>query len=136
MIPLPPYVSYLLTSLPRRSEWVFSSPTTDPSKPAKPISKPHQMHEKACTVAGITGLTLHGLRRSFASLTEWLDCPAGVVAQIMGHKPSATAEKHYKVRPLDVLRVHHERVEAWILKEAGVEFSSELSSASRLKLAS
>lgn len=135
MIPLTPYVSYLLTSLPRRSEWVFSSSTIDPKKPAKPISKPHQVHEQACMVAGITGLTLHGLRRSFASLTEWLECPAGVVAQIMGHKPSATAEKHYKVRPLDMLRVHHERIEAWILREAGIELP-ELPSSSRLKLAS
>jgi hypothetical protein len=41
---------------------------------------------------------------------------------LMGHKPSATAERHYTVRPLDLLRVHHERIEAWILKEAGVKF--------------
>ena len=59
--------------------------------------------------------------RSPHVLTEWLDVPAGVVAQIMGHKPSATAEKHYKRRPLDLLRMHHERIEAWILEEAGVE---------------
>ena len=32
--------------------------------------------------------------RSPHVLTEWLEVPAGVVAQIMGHKPSATAEKH------------------------------------------
>ena len=44
-------------------------------------------------------MTLHGLRRSFKSLTEWLEVPVGVVAQIQGHKPSATAEKHYTVRP-------------------------------------
>jgi hypothetical protein len=48
--------------------------------------------------------------------------PAGVVAQIMGHKPSATAEKHYTVRPLDLLRVHHEKIEAWILEQAGIAF--------------
>ena len=64
--------------------------------------------------------TLHGLRRSFKSLTEWLEIPAGVVAQLMGHKPSATAEKHYTVRPLDLLRVHHEKIEAWILEQAGI----------------
>ena len=40
----------------------------------------------------------------------------------MGHKPSATAKKHYTVRPLDLLRVHHERIEAWILEQAGLEF--------------
>jgi hypothetical protein len=48
-----------------------------------------------------------------------------VVAQIMGHKPSATAEKHYTVRPLDLLRVHHERIEAWILEQAGVQFDAQ-----------
>ena len=45
-----------------------------------------------------------------------------MVAQIQGHKPSATAEKHYTVRPLDLLRIHHEKIEAWILEQAGIEF--------------
>lgn len=124
-IPLTPYVAHLLATLPRRSEWTFSSAIATADKPAKPISKPHQVHERACAVAGIEGLTLHGLRRSFKSLSEWLECPAGVVAQIMGHKPSATAEKHYTVRPLDLLRVHHERIETWILEQAGIEFDPE-----------
>ena len=136
VIPLTPYVSQLLAALPRRSEWVFASASatpikdtkpisTTPEKAPQPISKPHKPHEKACKVAGIEGLTLHGLRRSFKSLTEWLECPAGVVAQIMGHKPSATAEKHYTVRPLDLLRLHHERIEAWILEQAGVQFDAQ-----------
>ena len=43
----------------------------------------------------------------------------------MGHKPSATAEKHYTVRPLDLLRIHHERIEAWILAQAGIKFGAE-----------
>ena len=77
---------------------------------------------EACRTVGIEDLTLHGLRRSFKSLTEWLDIPAGVVAQIMGHKPSATAEKHYTVRPLDLLRIHHERIEVWVLEQAVVPF--------------
>ena len=68
---------------------------------------------------------LHGLRRSFASLTEWLEIPAGVVAQIQGHKPSATAEKHYKRRPLDLLRLHHERIEACMLEQAQVSFEQK-----------
>lgn len=73
----------------------------------------------------VEGLTLHGLRRSFKSLTEWLEIPAGVVAQLTGHKPSATAEKHYTVRPLDLLRVHHEKIEAWIFEQAGVEYDAK-----------
>jgi len=62
--------------------------------------------------------------------------PAGVVAQIQGHKPSATAEKHYKRRPLDLLRVHHERIEAWVLEQAGVRFDAKAAPASGLKVVS
>ena len=43
-----------------------------------------------------------------------------------GHKPSATAEKHYTVRPLDLLRVHHEKIEAWILEQAGITFNAAM----------
>ena len=92
---------------------------------AKAMSLPHKAHDRACAVAGIDELTLHGLRRSFKSLTEWLEIPAGVVAQLMGHKPSATAEKHYTVRPLDLLRTHHERIEAWMLEQAGLTFDAQ-----------
>jgi hypothetical protein len=49
----------------------------------------------------------------------------------MGHKPSATAEKHYTVRPLDLLRVHHERIEAWILEQAGIVFDAKAAYLSR-----
>ena len=120
VIPLTPYVWHLLASLPRRNEYVFSSVIAKGGV----MDGPNHAHSKACTVAGIKGLTLHGLRRSFGSLAEWLEVPAGVVAQIQGHKPSATAEKHYRVRPLDLLRVHHEKIEAWMLEQAGVQFTS------------
>ncbi len=145
-IPLTPYVEHLLAALPRRNEYVFSTATRISNDPrhikrraayharagTRPptgerspvVAAPNELHARACAVAGIEGLSLHGLRRSFKSLTEWLEIPAGVVAQLMGHKPSATAEKHYTVRPLDLLRVHHERIEAWILKEAGIEFDA------------
>ena len=125
VIPLTPYVWHLLAALPRRGEWVFAGAVREPGKAAQPIAKPHHAHATACKVAAIEGLTFHGLRRSFKSLTEWLEIPAGVVAQIQGHKPSATAEKHYTVRPLDLLRVHHERIEAWILEQAGVQFDAK-----------
>lgn len=42
-----------------------------------------------------------------------------------GHKPSATAEKHYRVRPLDLLRMWHTKIEVWILEQAGIVFQSE-----------
>ena len=56
---------------------------------------------------------------------EWVEMPAGISAQIMGHKPSAIAEKHCRRRPLDLLRAWHEKIEAWILAQAGIEFIPE-----------
>ena len=109
----------LLTTLPGRNAWVFSSSTSKTGG----LTVPNTPHGRACKVAGLNGLTLHGLRRSFKSLTEWLEVPVGIVAQIQGHKPSATAEKHYTIRPLELLRVHHENIEAWILEQAGIAFN-------------
>lgn len=48
-----------------------------------------------------------------------------MVAQIQGHKPSATAEKHYTVRPLELLALHQERIEAWILEQAEIVFNTK-----------
>jgi integrase len=151
-IPLTPYVEHLLSALPRRNEWVFSSvrvlkmddhnvkrreskatkrgqsaPVGEVQETSKTgrIAEPNIAHTRACKTVGLEGLTLHGLRRSFKSLTEWLEVPVGVVAQIQGHKPSATAEKHYTVRPLELLALHHGRIEAWILEQAGIVFDAK-----------
>ncbi len=124
VIPLTPYVWSLLDALPRHSEWVFHSNVQKRGEPAQHITSPNSAHTKACKVAGVGRVSLHGLRRSFKSLSEWLEVPAGVVAQIQGHKPSGTAEKHYTVRPLDLLRIHHERIESWMLEQAAVPFSA------------
>jgi integrase len=121
VIPATPYVLHLLAGLPRRNDWVFSSPNSESGQ----LTEPNHPHTRVCAAAGLPAVTLHGLRRSFSSLTEWLEVPAGIVAQIMGHKPSATAEKYYKVRPLDLLALHHGRIEAWMLEQAGVEFDAK-----------
>jgi len=120
-IPLTPYVASLLAPLPRRNEWEFSSPTAASGR----LQEPRIQHVKALTAAGLPALSLHGLRRSFGTLAEWVECPAGVSAQIMGHKPSAIAEKHYRRRPLDLLRQWHTKIEGWILEQAGIEQPSE-----------
>ena len=124
-IPATPYTLQLLANLPRRNAWVFSSPTSASGC----LTEPNTTHTRACRAAGLEGLTLHGLRRSFKSLTEWLEVPVGVVAQIQGHKPSATAEKHYTVRPLELLALHHEKIESWILEQAGIVFDANAATA-------
>jgi integrase len=147
-VPLTPYVAHLLQGLPKRNEWVFSSVTavslsekntarradyhakhgqaapTTRSESGR-ITEPSIAHRKACAAAGLDGLTLHGLRRSFASLCEWLDIPGGISAQIQGHAPQGVREQNYIRRPLDLLRVHHEKIEAWILEQGCVQFVAD-----------
>jgi integrase len=74
---------------------------------------------------GLSHLSIHGLRRSFGTLAEWVECPTGISAQIMGHKPSAIAEKHYRTRPIDLLRKWHTKIEKFILDEAGIDQPKE-----------
>lgn len=120
VIPCTPYMAHLLASLPRRGQWVFG----DSARP-KIAHNASYNHRRALAAAGLPHVTLHGLRRSFGTLAEWAEPPAGVTAQIQGHKPSATREKHYIIRPLDMLRVHHEAIEAWMLEQAGVQFTPQ-----------
>jgi hypothetical protein len=49
-----------------------------------------------------------------------------------GHKPSAIAENHYRRLPLDLLRMWHVKVEAWILEQAGVDQPDEAQAGLRL----
>jgi len=102
------------------SDWVFFSATSVDGK----IADATWSHKKALTHAGLPHLTLHGLRRSFGTLCEWIEMPSGISAQIMGHKPSALVEKHYRRRPLDLLRSWHDKIEQWLLTEAKIEQSA------------
>jgi len=120
-IPLTPYVEHLISALPRRNEFVFSSPAAASGR----LEEPRNPHNKALTAAALPALSLHGLRRSFGTLSEWVEVPAGIVAQIMGHKPSAIAEKHYIQRELDLLHLWHVKIESWILEQAGVAFDAK-----------
>ena len=154
VIPLTPFVESLLRDLQRHNQtppkayrfvrgkriandidawesspWVFSGRGASGR-----ITRPNHAHDAALSAAGLPHLTLHDLRRSFGSLAEWADMPVGVVAQIMGHKPSATAEKHYRVRPLDLLRKWHTELEAWILNEAGIELPHQEEAAPALRV--
>lgn len=115
-IPLTPYLGSILKNLPQNNEWVFSSPTSSSGH----IVSPTKAHIAALDAAGLPHVSLHGLRRSFATLSEWVDVPTGVSAQIMGHKPSAIAERHYVQRPLDMLRMWHVKIEAWMMEAAGI----------------
>ena len=118
-IPLSPYMAQMLATLPRVGPYVFAS-----TGKAGRITDTRASHAKALQSAAIEGLTIHGLRRSFSLLGEAAGAPAGAIAQVMGHKPSATAEG-YRPRSIDALRPFLEQIEAHILSLAGVQFDAK-----------
>lgn len=116
-IPLTPYLHNMLAGMPRVGEFVFASTGAKGH-----IVDVRSCHSKVLDSAAIERLTFHGLRRSFSLLGEAAGAPAGAIAQVMGHKPSATAEG-YRPRSVDALRPFCARIEEWILEQAGVQFS-------------
>jgi integrase len=119
VIPLTPYLAQQLATLPRINEFVFAS-----TGKAGRIADSRASHAKAMQSAGIGSLTIHGLRRSFSLLGESAGAPAGAIAQVMGHKPSATAEG-YRPRSIDALRPYLAQIEAHILEQARVTFDAK-----------
>lgn len=115
-IPLTPYLAQMLAALPRVGPYVFAG-----TGKTGHITDARNSHTKALQDAGIGHLTLHGLRRSFATLGEASGAPEGAIAQTMGHKPSAVADG-YKPRSIDALRPFLEHIESYILQLAGVQF--------------
>ena len=120
-VPLSDFMGAMLAGLPRAKgadgnalPFVFASE----SKTGR-IADPRKSHERALRDAGITGLTLHGLRRSFALLGEAAGAPDGAIRQVMGHAPSGVAEG-YRPRSVDALRPYLQRIETHILELAGV----------------
>jgi integrase len=114
-IPLSPYTAQMLSAMPRVGPFVFAS-----TGKLGRIADVRASHERVLKGAGIEALTIHGLRRSFSLLGEAAGAPAGAIAQVMGHKPSATAEG-YRPRSVDALRPFLEQIEMHILSLAGVK---------------
>ena len=120
VIPLTPYSAQMLATLPRINAFVFAS-----TAKSGRIADARASHQKVLQSAAIEHLTLHGLRRSFSLLGEAAGAPAGAIAQVMGHRPSATAEG-YRPRSVDALRPFLALIEAHILNLADVPFVADL----------
>ena len=132
VIPLTPYMAHLLGGLPRHNQWVFASVRLKKGtkgthaqwvnwSASGRIMEPGAPHATVLADAGIPHVSIHGLRRTFSLLGEAAGAPAGAIAQVMGHKPSAIAEG-YRPRSIDALRPYLAQIERFILYKAGIEF--------------
>ena len=138
VIPLTPYMAHLLGALPPAklkdgtpNAYVFASPMSASGR----IAEPRAPHANVLADAGIPHVSIHGLRRTFSLLGEAAGAPAGAIAQVMGHKPSAIAEG-YRPRSIDALRPYLAQIERFILDKAGIQFDPATAGAGGLRLVS
>lgn len=115
VIPLTPFVKQTIKALPKVNKYVFGSLNTHTGHVE--ITKKYRT---LLVENGLPNLPPKAMRKSFRTLSEWVEMPHGVANQIMGHRPSAIDEKHYVDRPIDLLRMWHTKIEDFILKEAGM----------------
>lgn len=147
VVPLTPYMAWLLDSLPRgkladgkKNPFVFASAVTKKGEnkgrtrsASGRITEPRAYHADVLAEAGLPHVSIHGLRRTFALMGEAAGAPAGAIAQVMGHKPSAIAER-YKPRPIGVLGEYLAKVETFILAKAGIQFEPQAAKTKGLRL--
>ncbi|WP_446424652.1 tyrosine-type recombinase/integrase [Mailhella sp.] len=79
-IPLSRAALRVLTSIPRRSEWLFPSPRTESH-----LSTLHGPWHKIRTAANLQDVRLHDLRHTFASFLVNSGCSLYEVQKILGH---------------------------------------------------
>ena len=136
VIPLTPYMAWLLSALPRAkltdgnpNPFVFASSMSASGR----ITEPRAPHSDVLADAGIPHVSIHCLRRTFSLLGEAAGAPGGAIAQVMGHKPSAIAEG-YRPRSIDALRPYLALIEKFILDKAGVTFDPAKATAGGLRV--
>lgn len=74
----------------------------------------------AANRAAQSEVTVHGLRRTFATVLESLDCPAYPLKTLLGHSTRAdVTASHYTQISVERLRIWMDRYEAYLVAAAG-----------------
>jgi integrase len=115
-IPITPRVDQLLNELGkhRMGEFVFATVGKD-GKPTH-IDEPRKAMMRANTATG-SQVTVHGLRRTYATMLESLDCPAWPLKALIGHSlRSDVTTGHYTQIGIERLRPWAEKYEKHIMQ--------------------
>ena len=119
IMPITPRVAEMLDALKqqRMGDYVFATVGRD-GKPTY-ITEPRKAIAKANAAAECT-VTVHGLRRTFATVIESLDCPAYPLKALLGHSmKSDVTTAHYTQISVERVRPWAEKYEEFILKLVG-----------------
>lgn len=114
-LPLPIFLLDLLRERQARSasSYVFAAPDRERISNFRDVTR---------YIEKRSGLhvTLHDLRRTFATIAERLDIPAYALKRLLNHKQSGDVTAGYIVADVERLREPMERISDFILKAAGV----------------
>lgn len=113
-VPLGRAVLAILQTLPRVNEYVFYG-----KGKSGYLREPRGSMETALKGAGLGHVTIHGIRRSFALLTEEAGVPVGGAQQLMGHRPQSVHEG-YKPRGNVQLQRYLDQFDAYMGRELGI----------------
>ncbi|WP_334187446.1 tyrosine-type recombinase/integrase [Noviherbaspirillum sp.] len=111
-IPITSRVHEILDAMKRlkMGDYVFAS--TDKAGKATHVSEPRKALARANSAAG-TNMTVHDLRRTFATVLESLDCPMAPLKALLGHSMAADVTTgHYVVIGIERLRPWSDRYDA------------------------
>lgn len=119
VLPITPRVAELLEQMRaiRMGEYVFATMGKD-GKPTH-ITEPRKAMMSANKQAG-SAVTVHGLRRTYATVLEGLDCPMYPLKTLLGHSTKGdVTTAHYTQITVERLRPWAEKYEAYMLALIG-----------------
>lgn len=115
-LPLPAYLLDLLKERRERStgKYVFSAPDGERISNFRDVTR---------YIEKRSGLhvTLHDLRRTFATIAERLDIPAYALKRLLNHKQNSDVTSGYLVIDVERLRKPMEKITDFVLKATGVK---------------
>lgn len=126
LMPITPRIGELIAAMKelKMGEYVFATMGKD-GKPTH-LSEPRKAIANANGAAG-SAVTTHGLRRTYATVLESLDCPAYPLKALLGHSmKSDVTTAHYTQITVERLRPWTEKYEQFILKLVGDRTSAKV----------
>ena len=108
IIPVPSFTYLLMATLPTQSPFVFSAK----EKPETPFNGWSKSKRKLDALSGVSGYTLHDLRRTFrTNLSAWKCCDHDTAERLIGHFVGSSVSRIYNRH--DFLQEKREAIERY-----------------------
>lgn len=129
VLPITPRVGKILDAMSRLKIGEFVFGTRDKDGQPSHISEPRKAMAALNAAAGST-VTVHGLRRTFSTVLESLDCPGIPLKSLLGHSLKGdVTTAHYTQITVERLRPWSERYERHMLALIAAQEHAESSTA-------